>query len=592
MVLLVLLFFTNAGDVFALPTIAIASVPNPLIVNQQFSLTATVSGLVANSNYYAKIRIGTTSATLTKSQTFNALNSPPDDWLSDSDSWTKFPQITSDSVGSWTGVLIGRPSDSAISGQNNLTVRVRKVGSSTNYDSAAVQITVNPSPPQIVILPLSINYSLPASISADTPFSLPIIVNNASPGAKYFFKGVSEESVSTFNSETSSWLAWNGSWTDMPYLTTDPFGSASAILQARFNLATTVLGLNDFLVRIRREGTQNNIDASPSAIFVNAAPPTPAPILPLEINFSTPATVSADTAFDINLRIQNAAPGAQYLAKMVGDGLTTYNGQSYLAWNASWTSMPIISTDMFGAAVATISARFNSSSATPGAQFIYMRIRLAGSENNLDSSQQEIMVNFNPAATILNPSFDFYVSEKLFVNEPFAINLKLDHLATGSSYFVKSRLDGHGLTQNDVWLAETDAWAKFPQITTDANGHWEGIITSKLSSSQAAGEFPLQIRIRKLDDDENIDSGEKIIRFSGIPEPDVNKPLDIVITITSEIAPTLVPKPEVLAATTSPQDVETEPNSLPNGDPLISWGMTILGSAFSSIFLKRRALAV
>ncbi len=126
-------------------SVTITNVPSEVTIGNPFTLTAVVSGLVANFTYYTKIRIGQTSSDMNKSQTNNPLNDSSQDWLSDTDAWSTFPQITSDSSGNWNGSVIGRPGNTAIAGTNLVVLRIRKTDGSTNYDSGAFSFNVNPA---------------------------------------------------------------------------------------------------------------------------------------------------------------------------------------------------------------------------------------------------------------------------------------------------------------------------------------------------------------------------------------------------------------------------------------------------------------
>lgn len=290
----------NPTSVFAGPIIFVDPVDDGLTVDEEFALNASASGLSPAASYSAKIRLGTTSATLTRGQTKNPLNNPPDDWLSDTDSWAKFPIILADSFGNWSGQIFGRPAENSLPGSNFLTLRLRKVGGTTNYDSSLVSVFVN-SLASVTLkpLPLAIDFLPPATITAGETFSVPFTLANASPTAKYFFKGISGYNVVTFNPESESWLAWNASWLDFPSVVTDASGKASTTLLVQLNPAPEFT-FYPFLIRLRLDGTNDNLDADPASIFVVPKPASVTAALSFStVSAQTEATQSSEEPFEL-----------------------------------------------------------------------------------------------------------------------------------------------------------------------------------------------------------------------------------------------------------------------------------------------------
>lgn len=177
-----LVFVLIARPVAAAPSISITSLPSTLVAGQSFTVAASASSLIANAAYYTKIRLGTSTDALNKGQTNNSLNDSPDDWLGDSDSWSKFPQITADSSGNWSGNIVGRPSDTAVIGSNVVTVRMRKTDGSTNYDSSTSSVFVDPAPtstPTPTLTPTPT--STPTPQATATPTSVPTPTKTPTP---------------------------------------------------------------------------------------------------------------------------------------------------------------------------------------------------------------------------------------------------------------------------------------------------------------------------------------------------------------------------------------------------------------------------
>lgn len=177
-----LFFLLFASPVFATPIISITSVPGTLTIGQSFTLNASASALVANGVYYYKVRLGSDLSSLNKGQTFNSHNDAPDDWLSDGDAWGKFPQITIDAQGNWIGSVIGRPSDSASTGQNFITLRLRKIDGNTNYDSSENTVNVNPAPTSTPTnTPIPTNTPTPTNTPSPSPTNVPTNTPTNSP---------------------------------------------------------------------------------------------------------------------------------------------------------------------------------------------------------------------------------------------------------------------------------------------------------------------------------------------------------------------------------------------------------------------------
>lgn len=229
-------FIFSPKSISAAPVITITSIPDSLTVNEPFTLNANASGLASSSSYYTKIRIGTTSGSLTKGQTYNSASTAPDDWLSDSGvSWSKFPQITSDSTGNWNGLLTGRPADSAFAGANFIMLRIKKAdSSSTTYDSATVAAQINaaamPESPADPPTP-EISFDFGKNYFLGEPFSFNVGLKNFDQNQNYYLKfraGVDTNTLSKGQTQNgSAFYADNESWSKFPQITTDGSGNWS-----------------------------------------------------------------------------------------------------------------------------------------------------------------------------------------------------------------------------------------------------------------------------------------------------------------------------------------------------------------------------
>ncbi len=127
--------------IFAESQITISTSPSSVEKLQEFNVEYSVS-LESNQQYYVKVRIGENTSSLTKGETYNETTST---WLQDNSSWTSFPTITTNASGNFNSTIKARAKDSAQEGSNKLTVRVRKVGTSTNQDSDPADLQISAS---------------------------------------------------------------------------------------------------------------------------------------------------------------------------------------------------------------------------------------------------------------------------------------------------------------------------------------------------------------------------------------------------------------------------------------------------------------
>ena len=179
-------------------SITIANVPSEVAISNPFTFTAIASGLAVNSTYYTKVRIGQTLGDLNKGQTNNPLNNSPQDWLSDTDTWSTFPQITSDGSGSWNGSVIGRPGNTTVVGTNLVVLRIRKTDGSTNYDSGTFSFNVNLA-----------SSPAPSPSSSPTPASTPIQTPTVTPSS------IPNDYSSLFISEYLSYPNSGNEWVEI-----------------------------------------------------------------------------------------------------------------------------------------------------------------------------------------------------------------------------------------------------------------------------------------------------------------------------------------------------------------------------------------
>lgn len=145
------------------------SFPGNLSVNSAFNLAVTTKNLPAAA-YLLKIRLGLDGNHLTSGRTYNS------GWLSDNDSWTKFPQMTPDSSGNWSGNLTAMLPSGESSGDYKIQVRLKKADKDIYYTSEIKNLYFNaesktPSPLAIGKISPTLKTTSVPSLSVKTPSS-------------------------------------------------------------------------------------------------------------------------------------------------------------------------------------------------------------------------------------------------------------------------------------------------------------------------------------------------------------------------------------------------------------------------------------
>jgi hypothetical protein len=179
------------GVIFFVPS-AFAATPNILaisvdtntpVIGDQFSVTASMSGAVANGVYFFKCRIGANSSSLADGQTYNNQTSQ---WLDDTGSngaWVDMPQITVDGGGVWQGTLQCRVKDSVNDEAKVLYIRACLNANSvcgTSFQSTQ-SLTLNPIMPTSTPSPTPTPTNTPTPQPTCTPTSTPIPTRTPTP---------------------------------------------------------------------------------------------------------------------------------------------------------------------------------------------------------------------------------------------------------------------------------------------------------------------------------------------------------------------------------------------------------------------------
>lgn len=135
-----------------------------------------------------------------------------------------------------------------------------------------------------------------------------------------------------------------------------------------------------------------------------------------------------------------------------------------------------------------------------------------------------VVSNSNQNTTTANPIINWNVGSAYDLGETFSIALKLENFDSNKDYYLKFRAGtdestlNKGQTQNGgAFYADNESWNKFPQITTDGSGKWEGQIFARIGKDKPAGQYTVKIRVRKKDSETFYDSEAKNISLSSPP---------------------------------------------------------------------------
>lgn len=123
------------------------TVPAEVNLQTAFKIDLQISAK-AQTTYFIKARLGNKTNQLNQGQTFS---SDKGIWLSDTVSWTSFPQFTTDENGMWSGNITAQTTGGIPLGQNYLVVRTRdqdgNVTDSATYTLNVTQPVVTTPPP-------------------------------------------------------------------------------------------------------------------------------------------------------------------------------------------------------------------------------------------------------------------------------------------------------------------------------------------------------------------------------------------------------------------------------------------------------------
>lgn len=119
-----------------------------IYVGRDFKTTKLeLSNFDGNTEYYLKLRAGTEEGKLTKIQTKNSSA-----YLSDGESWSKFPLIKTDENSKWTGEIKGLLPEGKLEGKYKILLRIRKKDTESFYESDMKEIDFSKVPEEIIVI--------------------------------------------------------------------------------------------------------------------------------------------------------------------------------------------------------------------------------------------------------------------------------------------------------------------------------------------------------------------------------------------------------------------------------------------------------
>lgn len=121
-------------------------------LDEKFPVKVEAKNLAKDSEFYVKLRGGTDETKLTKTRTNNN-----DAWLSDTESWSNFPLIKTNSDGNWSGEIFGMVDGEKETGKYKFRARFHNKTTESNYDSEIKEMEIVKTTPTVtpIITPTS-----------------------------------------------------------------------------------------------------------------------------------------------------------------------------------------------------------------------------------------------------------------------------------------------------------------------------------------------------------------------------------------------------------------------------------------------------
>ena len=368
-----------------------------------------------------------------------------------------------------------------------------------------------------------ITFDSPNEVYVGEMFSVKVTFSGGNAQSDYYVKGLISNGATdsdwyggnTLSADGINWLAWNGNWTEMPIINTDPQGKGNT----EINLKTKdSLVPGEKLIKIRLQEVSSGINQdsvsteisvlepeeptptpipeftpmptaeveeptpTPSPTILPTPTSTPTPISTISINFEVPQETHPEEIFQVNVKLTNGEADSTYYVKgLLGndtDGIKLYNArtlsidsETWLAWNAAWSKFPVLETNTIGEGSSTLHMKTNADTIC-GLNFIKIRARLVDSNVNLDSNLKEIQVTQltatpiptpTPTVSAIEPSstssesavltFTFGLPSAVKAEQEFEVPLALCGAQPQTDYYAKLLM---GLTQeNSLYSART-----------------------------------------------------------------------------------------------------------------------------------------
>jgi len=116
-----------------------------------------------------------------------------------------------------------------------------------------------------------VGFSAPASVSADSPFSVTVALEDFEPGT-YSIKVLIGDGDRFYDGRTQGtdgkWLAWNAGWADFPTVAVGSSGSGSAVVQAKTD---DDIAAGSYLIKVRAHKDSGNFDSEARPLVVTAS---------------------------------------------------------------------------------------------------------------------------------------------------------------------------------------------------------------------------------------------------------------------------------------------------------------------------------
>lgn len=128
-----------------------------------------------------------------------------------------------------------------------------------------------------------------------------------------------------------------------------------------------------------------------------------ASVTPLSFSITLPSDIQTGEEFSLTVDLKGLSDNTKYFLKVLGGQKSKLIGElfdfytwspsknTFLAWNASWSDFPTLTSDLSGAATITIKGKFTSDGFI-GENKVVIRLRKEGATTNLDSDGAPITV--------------------------------------------------------------------------------------------------------------------------------------------------------------------------------------------------------